>query len=364
MPSKAVVLVRESPAGCPGHPPAAWQPAWRDRPPAALVSVGNRPLLGHALSWLATGGIAEAAIMVPGRLATEVRAAAAEEAPIGLDIHWLEQAPAGTLQNALTGLEHFLGDDPFVLHLADSVARRGLRDLLGDRGIQAGEALLVVHPRPQDRLVDVADLTARRHATMRGLAGLESAEWNFGGIVVAGAGVFADARRLGSTPADEREAVSQLIRALNGRVRTRREEAWWRFRPGPEAQLEGNRFVLQGIQPHYHADSLEKSDIQGAVVIHPTARLESTIVRGPALIGAGARLRNAYIGPYTSIANDVLIEGAEIEHSIILAGASVTHLGGRLEASIVGPHARVFRDFRLPKAMRMNLGAGADVSLA
>lgn len=364
MPSKAVVLVRESAAACPAHPPAASQPAWPDQPPTALVSVGNRRLLAHALSWLATGGIAEVAIMVPGRLATEVRAAAAEEAPPGLDIHWLEQPPAGTLQNALTALEHFLGDEPFVLHLADSLARRGLRELLGDRGIQAGEALLVMHPRPQGSVADVIDLTARRHAAMHGLDGLESAEWNFGGIVVAGAGVSAAARRLGSAPADEREVLSRLLRALDGRVRTRREEAWWRFRPGPEAQLEGNRFVLEGIQPHYHPDSLEKSDIQGAVVIHPTARLESTIVRGPALIGAGARLRNAYIGPYTSIANDVLIEGAEIEHSIILAGASVTHLGGRLEASIVGPHARVFRDFRLPKAMRVNLGAGADVSLA
>jgi glucose-1-phosphate thymidylyltransferase len=87
-------------------------------------------------------------------------------------------------------------------------------------------------------------------------------------------------------------------------------------------------------------------------------------VRGPAVIAAGAHLRQAYVGPYTSIGEDVLIEGAEIEHSIILAGASITHLGGRLEASVVGPRARVFRDFRLPKAMRLNIGEGAEVSLA
>jgi hypothetical protein len=60
----------------------------------------------------------------------------------------------------------------------------------------------------------------------------------------------------------------------------------------------------------------------------------------------------------------VLIEGAEVEHSIIMPEASIRHLGGRLEASIVGPRAEVFRDFRLPTALRLHVGEGAQVSLA
>jgi hypothetical protein len=59
----------------------------------------------------------------------------------------------------------------------------------------------------------------------------------------------------------------------------------------------------------------------------------------------------------------VVIENAEVEHSIILPGASIRHLGGRLEASVVGPQARIFRDFRLPRAFRLNVGEGAEVAL-
>ena len=84
-------------------------------------------------------------------------------------------------------------------------------------------------------------------------------------------------------------------------------------------------------------------------------------MRGPAVIGPGARLHSAYVGPFTSIAADVLIEGAEIENSIVLAGASVAHLNTRIEGSIIGPGARVFRDFRLPRAMRLNIGQGAEL---
>jgi NDP-sugar pyrophosphorylase family protein len=89
--------------------------------------------------------------------------------------------------------------------------------------------------------------------------------------------------------------------------------------------------------------------IQGPVVIDQSPRLEC-IVRGPAVIGAGARLGDAHIGPYTGIDADVVPEGAEIEHSIVLPAPSICHVGTRLEASVVGPLGRGFRDFRLPNA--------------
>jgi hypothetical protein len=53
----------------------------------------------------------------------------------------------------------------------------------------------------------------------------------------------------------------------------------------------------------------------------------------------------------------------EIERSIILPGASVTHVGGRLVSSLVGRGAHVFRDFSLPRAMRLYVGEGDEVAL-
>ena len=58
---------------------------------------------------------------------------------------------------------------------------------------------------------------------------------------------------------------------------------------------------------------------------------------GPAIIGAGARLRDCYIGPYTAVGEDCTITGAEVEHSILLAGCTVCDLDGRMESSLLGP---------------------------
>jgi hypothetical protein len=59
----------------------------------------------------------------------------------------------------------------------------------------------------------------------------------------------------------------------------------------------------------------------------------------------------------------VRIEGAEIEDSIVLPGASIMHIGGRISASVVGRNARIFRDFTLPRALRLQVGDGARVAL-
>jgi glucose-1-phosphate thymidylyltransferase len=183
-------------------------------------------------------------------------------------------------------------------------------------------------------------------------------------VFVLGGAVARAAAAVDSPPGTELECLAESVLELGGRVETREVTDWWRLGPGPEAFLAGNRFALGAVAADYDFAALPGSRIEGPVSIDRSARVESSIVRGPAVIGPDALLRDAYVGPYTSIGRDVTIEGAEVENSIVLPSASIRHLGGRLEASVVGPGARIFRDFRLPKALRLNVGEGAEVSLA
>ena len=82
------------------------------------------------------------------------------------------------------------------------------------------------------------------------------------------------------------------------------------------------------------------------------------------VIGPRARITNAYVGPYTSIGAGVEIDCAEIEHSIVLDRARLRFLGTRVESSLIGPDARVERDLRIPQAVRLSVGAGAEVAIA
>ena len=117
--------------------------------------------------------------------------------------------------------------------------------------------------------------------------------------------------------------ASERLAAAGGKIETRMVQAWWRYQQRPDILLQANRFFLSGLKIGPNDAWLENTDLQGPVVVDPSARLRSTTVRGPAIIGANAEISDAYIGPYSSIGRDVVIENAEVEHSIILPGASI-----------------------------------------
>ncbi len=358
-PSKAVVLARE-PAAAPGTG-AGLRPGGWDSPAPALLPVANRPLIGHALDWLGDAGIRRVAIVTGDRLANEARDALDSARDRALEIDWLVEGADESLGESLESLAGFVDGEPFVLHLADSLARQSLPNVFGEEKPGELGAIVVVHGSEEGSR-PVVDIRERRGGT-RGAAPTELGRAATGGVAVLGAGVVAAAGDLEAWPGRELNVLAERVNQLGGSVQVRHASAWWRFARGTDAALEGNRFALEALRESPPRGEIIDSRIQGAVSIHPTARLESSIVRGPAVIGAGVRLRDAYVGPYTSIGHDVVIEGAEVEHSIVMPEASIRHLADRLEASVIGPHARVFRDFRLPRALRLDVGRGAEVSL-
>jgi glucose-1-phosphate thymidylyltransferase len=126
--------------------------------------------------------------------------------------------------------------------------------------------------------------------------------------------------------------------------------------------LEANRLVLDTITSRVEGELVD-SQCDGRVVVEPGARLERSTVRGPAVVGAGARLTDAYVGPYSAIGEDCVIERAEVEHSILLAGSSVRDLDGRMESSLLGRNVHIGRDNRQPRAYRFMVGDNSEIAI-
>jgi glucose-1-phosphate thymidylyltransferase len=192
----------------------------------------------------------------------------------------------------------------------------------------------------------------------------EEAREEFAGIFLLGAGFPSALNGTKDTLAlPTITAALEQMEAAGGRMERRVVGDCWRYRGQPEPMLEMNQFKLTGLEVRPDGGEVVDSDLEGPVECDPTARICSSVVRGPVVIGPGAEIRDAFVGPYTSVGADARIEGAEVENSVILEGTSITHVGGRIDASVIGPHARIFRDFRIPRGMRINVGPGAAISL-
>ena len=208
-----------------------------------------------------------------------------------------------------------------------------------------------------DALVTLAPSTARRG---RGTGG----HLRVGGLHAVNRRVIEALRDVRVAACEDRLfAAIDAVADAGGVVHALMTDAWWFHTADAEDQLAVNRAALDLLEPG-ERDVLPGSRIEGRVEIHPDARVEASIVRGPVIVGAHARIVDAYVGPYTAIGEAATVENAEIENSIVHTGARIQHAGVRLEASVIGQGATVGRSFDLPRAAQLVVGEDAWVALA
>jgi glucose-1-phosphate thymidylyltransferase len=139
--------------------------------------------------------------------------------------------------------------------------------------------------------------------------------------------------------------------------------ATWKDTGRLEDLLEANRIVLDDMPFRSHGDVGEDVRIEGKVVIETGAELRNCTIRGPAIIGAGAVIDDAYIGPYTSISRGCTIRSAEIEHSIVLENTRIENADGKIESSLIGKDCVIRRSPVRPRAYKLVLGDNSVVEL-
>lgn len=132
-----------------------------------------------------------------------------------------------------------------------------------------------------------------------------------------------------------------------------------------EDVLAANRLVLAGLTPSVHPSVVmdHTSVLQGQVTVQAGAVIRNSIIRGPAIIGERVRVENAYVGPFSSIYHDAVIEGSEIEYCILLENSRITNVPVRIEASLIGRHAEVYSSAERPRAHRLMLGDHSRLTL-
>ncbi|MGP0101025.1 MAG: glucose-1-phosphate thymidylyltransferase, partial [Solirubrobacteraceae bacterium] len=330
-----------------------------------LVPVANKPVLFYGIEAMAEAGIEEVGIIIAPDTGPEIEAAAGDGSRFGVRITYIVQDEPLGLAHAVLTAEPFLGASPFVMYLGDNLLQGGISELVAAFREHAPDALILLTPVPDPENYGVAELApaaSREGEPARpAAAGAQPAELGrvvrliekpaepatdlaLVGVYMFTAAVHDAARAIEPSPRGELEitdAIQHLVDA-GMRVEPHIVRGWWKDTGRLEDMLEANRLILDNLRERVEGELID-SQVDGRVVIEPGARLERTTVRGPAIIGAGARLSDCYIGPYTAIGERCTISGSEVEHSILLAGCTVSDLDGRMESSLLGRNVTVRR---------------------
>lgn len=330
--------------------------------PKQLVPVAGVPVLLRSLADLRDCGVSEVAIVV-GHWGKEIEAAVGA-AELGLQVTYLYQAAPFGLAHCVHIARDFLGEDDFVMYLADNLYGGGItahaREFLRDRPV----AQLVVRRVANPVEYGVAELDG----TGRVVQLWEKPAHPVSDLAITGTYFFTPAiheavRNIEPSARGEWEITDALqwLVTEGAEIRAVEHTGYWCDTGRIEDLLDGNRELMTGMSSFDHGTRDAASSVSGAVRIHPGARLIRSTVEGPAIVGPDTVLEDSYVGPFTALGADCLLRGAGIEDSIVLDGVSVHDVLG-IHQSVIGRGAEVTQS-AAPARRRLALGDHAHVEL-
>jgi glucose-1-phosphate thymidylyltransferase len=184
------------------------------------------------------------------------------------------------------------------------------------------------------------------------------------GVYLFTSAIFDAARKLEPSWRGEYEITDAIQGMVDSglRVEPHVVTGWWKDTGQLVDMLEANRLVLDAIETDIQGTVID-SKIEGRVVIQAGATVERCHIRGPVVICAGATVRDAYVGPYSAISEDALVERAEIEHAILLERSSIVGIDTRIEDSLIGADCEIRRSDAIRSANRLLVGDGSRIEI-
>jgi glucose-1-phosphate thymidylyltransferase len=336
-----------------------------------LVPVANKPILFYGIEDMVAAGISDIGFIV-GDTAEEIRGAVGDGSRWGIDVTYIPQnAPLGLAHCVLIARD-FLGDDDFVMYLGDNMLQQGLAEFVerfetaraADPEQPPAAQILLAHVE-DPRQFGVAEVTADGEV-VRLVEKPQNPPSDLAlvGVYLFGPAIHEAVEAIEPSGRGELEITDAIDWLLSNGRRVRHEvlEGWWIDTGKKDDLLESNRRTLELLDARTDGKVDELSSIEGRVVVERGAEIVNSRVRGPAIIGADARIVNSYVGPFTSIAPRCEIADSELDHSVVLEGSRIIGVRG-IADSLIGRNAEVTRSETRPRALRLMLGDHSKVDL-
>lgn len=300
--------------------------------PKVLLNVAGKPIIGHIMDKIIAHGVDEATIVI-GYLGEKIREYILKNYSIKVD--FVEQEERLGLGHAIFLSRHTISRDPILIILGDTIFDADLTAMVANK-----HSVLGVHMVDDARRFGVAE-TKDGFITKL----VEKPEHPKSNLAVVGLYYITQPQLL----------VESLKELIKSNARTKGE-----FQLTDALQMmidKGEKMKTFDIQGWYDCgkpETLLSTNKTLLANLPPPKSAPGIVIQPPVFISPKATVRNAVIGPNSTIAEGAVVENSIIRNSIISEDAKVSD--ALLEDSIVGSNAIVKGSYK-----RINIGDSSEL---
>lgn len=331
--------------------------------PKPLLRVANRPIIAYAIANLRAAGIDDIALVVSDQTRLDIENAIGDAD--GGRVTLIRQEEQLGLAHAIKVSREWLGDEDFCVYLGDNLFEEGVGRYVRSFQQEPCDAVVALVRVPDPRQFGVAITDDRGRITRL----VEKPKDPPSDLAVAGVYCFSPRvheviEHLRPSSRNEYEITDAITGLMqDGEVRGVEVSGWWKDTGRPEDLLDANRLLLETVEERQEG-TVEGSRIVGRVRIEPGATIRDSTVMGPAIVGAGALLDGAWVGPFTSVGANATLRRVEVQFSVIDEEAELTDLPVRLQECLIGRRATVRGSAAVPRVHRLILSDMSSLELA
>lgn len=329
-----------------------------------LVPVANKPILFFGIEALTEAGIIDIG-MVVGDTKDEIIAMVGDGSKWGAKITYIEQEKPLGLAHAVKISRDYIKDEPFVMYLGDNILFESLKPLIDEFLKSKANAQILLKRVDNPEQFGVAECKNGRVIRLEEKPEKPKSNLALVGVYIFDSTIFEAVEHIKPSWRKEYEITDAIQYLIDHgyKVHPHMTDGWWKDTGKLEDLLEANRMVLDRMPKKIEGEVNSGSKVDFRVVIQPGAKIFDSVVRGPAIIGERSLIVNSFIGPFTSIHNDVKILNSEIEHSIVMENSIIDSIDVRIVDSLIGKNVKIGKSKMKPMALRFMVGDNSEVGI-
>jgi len=302
-----------------------------------LVPIANKPVLFYAIEDLVGCGICDIGIVV-GDTGEQVRAAVGDGSRWGAQITYVQQdAPLG-IAHAVKIAGDFLAGLPFVLYLGDNLVLGGIASFVERFRHEPSNCQLLLRRVPDPHAFGVAEMVDGRVVRVVEKPSRPASDLAVIGVYMFDKHVFSVVDGLRPSARGELEIADTIQGLIDAGLAVAPQvlERYWMDTGKMGDILEANAAVLDALPAANEGSIDAASRVEGKVILEAGARVESSVLRGPLIIGREALVVESEVGPHTSVDHHCLVTGSRIADSVIMENTVIDGVAPRIEGSLIG----------------------------